>query len=206
MSFDFASLASLGVNTASGNYVGAGIQGVGLAMSLFGGISSMNNAKQQAEVSGDIAKQEQAINAQKRDAMELNARRQQMETLRNTQRARAQAVQNATTQGANLGSGLQGGLAEASSQGLFNLVGINSALMTGRNIADLNDKISADKMQLASLGGDAATSQGIMSMGGSLMKAGPTLGSLSGGFNFGSLFGGGNYSGTPGASNTGGLY
>lgn len=207
MSFDFSSLLSVGANAATGNYLGAAVGAVGLGMSIFGGMDQAANAKKQAAVSGDIARQELGINSEKQKAMEISGRRQQLETYRNMQRARAQAEQSAVTQGANFGSGLQGGLAQIASQGLFNLAGINSALDTGRAIAGYNDTISQDKIQLAQLGGEAASAQGLTSLGGSLMKSGPTIGNLSGSFNFGSFFGGnGNYAGSPGASNTGGLY
>lgn len=207
MSFDFGSLLSTGGQAATGNYAGAAISAVGLGMSLFGMNEQAQNAQAQAKVSMHIAEQEQGINNEKRKAMELNARRQQMEIFRNTQRARAQAVQAATTQGASLGSGLQGGLAEVANQGLFNVFGVNSALSTGEQISAYNGLISNDKIKMAELGGEAASAQGLTSLGGSIMKAGPTLGTLSGSFNFGSFFGGGgNYSGSPGASNTGGLY
>jgi hypothetical protein len=204
---DFSSLINAGASAATGNYVGAGIQAVGFGLSLFGQNQQAQNAKAQAKVSMDIASKELAINEQKRLAMELNARRQQMEIFRNTQRARAQATQAATTQGASLGSGLQGGLAEVAGQGLFNLFGVNQALYTGENIAANNNLISQDKIKLAELGGDAADAQGLTSLGNSIMKVGPTVGQFSTGFNFSSFFGtGGNYSGTPGASNTGGIY
>ena len=182
--------------------IGLGL--VGLGTSIFGGLNQARNAKQQARVSMEIARQEQGINEEKRKAMELNARRQQMEIFRNTQRARAQATQAAVTQGASLGSGLQGGLADVANQGLFDLFGVNSALTTGRKIAGYNDAISANKIELARLGGEAASAQALTSIGGSIMKVAPVAGQLFQGF--GNPFGGGNYSGTYASSNTGGLY
>lgn len=185
--------------------VSAGLQVVGIGLSIFGGLEQAKVAKEQAKVSSHIGEMELGINESKREAMELNARRQQMEIFRNTQRARAQATNAAVNQGANLGSGLQGGLADVANQGLFNLFGVNAALQTGEKIASYNDAISQDKIQLAKLGGDAADAQMWTSLGGALVKSGPTIGQLTQGF--GSFFGGGgNYSGTPGASNTGGLY
>lgn len=203
MSFDFGDLAGVGGNLASGNLIGAGASAVGLGMSIFGGLDQSRIAKEQAGVSADIAGQEQGINQQKQQAMELAGRRQQLEIIRNNQRARALAENSATNQGAQFGSGLQGGLAQVTDQSTFNLVGVNSALETGRNIAGYNDKISQDKIRLAQLGGDASSAAGFASLGGSIMKAGPTIGALAA---FGSKAYGGNYSGTPGASNTGGLY
>lgn len=172
-------------------------------MQIFGGVSSAQNAKAQAKVSQDEATQEQGINDAKQQAMELQGRRTQLENVRNNQRARAMAVQSATTQGAQFGSGLQGGLAQIQDQSLFNMQGVNDALQTGRQIAGFNQNITNDKLQMAQLGGQAATDQGISSLGGALLKAGPTIGQLgqnaTAGFknlNLGnSLFGGGSPSG-----------
>lgn len=205
MAFDFGDLAGVGTNLATGNIVGAGVSALGLGMSIFGGLDQSRIAKEQANVSMDVARQEQGINDQKQQAMELAGRRQQLEIIRNNQRARALAENNATNQGAQFGSGLQGGLAQVTDQSTFNLAGVNSALETGRNIAGFNNSISQDKIRLAQLGGNAASAAGFASLGGSIMKAGPVVGALSGGFG-GSKSYGGNYSGTPGASNTGGLY
>lgn len=204
MSFDFGDLAGLGANLATGNVAGAAVSAAGLGMSIFGGLDQAGIAKQQAQVSGDIATQEQGINNQKQQAMELAGRRQQLEIIRNNQRARALAENNATNQGAQFGSGLQGGLAQVQDESLFNLSGVNSALETGRNIAGFNQNITKDKLRLAQLGGNAATAGGFASLGGSLMKAGPIVGAFATGS--GGRSSGGNYSGTPGASNTGGLY
>lgn len=191
MAFDWGDLAGLGSNLSSGNIIGAGASAIGLGMSIFGGLDQSRIAKEQAMVSGDIATQEQGINHQKQQAMELAGRRQQLEIIRNNQRARALAENNATNQGAQLGSGLQGGLAQVQDQSLFNLVGVNSALETGRSIAGYNDKISQDKIRMAQLGGDAASAAGFASLGGSILKAGPTVGALSGGFGFGGNSGSG---------------
>lgn len=174
------------------------ISAVGLGMQIFGGVSSASNAKAQASVSQDEARQEQAINDQKQQAMELDARRKSLEQMRQTQQAQSLATTRATSQGAQFGSGLQGGLAEVTDQGAFNLQGINQSLQIGRNIAGYNQNITNDKIQMASLGSQEATDKGIMSLGGSLMSAGPTIGKLSkgiggsGSFGLGSLFMGGN--------------
>jgi hypothetical protein len=187
-------------------FLSAGLQIVGLGLSIFGASEQADNAKAQAQVSMDIARQEMGINEEKQKAMELSARRQQLETYRNTQRARAQATAAAVNQGAGSGSGLQGGLAQIANQGIFNLVGIDSALQTGRNINVFNQAISQDKIKLAELGGEAADAQMWSGIGGALTKSGRLIGQMAQGFNF-NLFGSsGNYSGTPGASNTGGFY
>lgn len=161
------------------------IGAVGLGMQIFGGMSQADNAKQQAAVSKDEAAQEQGINAQKQNAMELDARRKQLEVIRTNQQAQALATSRATSQGAQFGSGLQGGLAEVQDQSMFNLTGINNSLEIGRNINQYNQNITQDKYKMADLGGDAATNQAISSIGGTLMKVGPTIGSMSKGLSLG---------------------
>jgi hypothetical protein len=182
--------------------IGLGVVGFGLQ--TFGSFSAASSARESARISRDIAGNEQAINEQKRTAMELSARRQQLEIYRNTQRLRAQAQQAGVNQGAYFGSGMAGGNAQVQNQGYFNLQGVSQNLELGRNIFGLNDRISASKMELAEVQGEAATAAGLASLGGSLVKAGPMIGAMGRGFSFGGSSG--NYSGTPGASNTGGLY
>lgn len=182
------------------------IGAVGLGMQIFGGIGSSETSEKMSQVSADEAHQEQGINDQKQQAMELDARRQQLEIMRRGQQAQALAQSRATNQGAQFGSGLQGGLAEVTDQSAFNLQGINNSLTIGRNINEYNSKISNDKVQMASLGADAATYAGWSSLGGSVMKAGPVLGQM--GKGFGNLFGGSTGSSGTGFSTTGtgGLY
>lgn len=177
------SMVMPGWGTAIGAVVGAGL-------SLYGSMSKAAAAEKYEEAQKRKIEIQQQINEQRRQAMELDANRKQLEVIRNTQRVRAAGLQAATNQGAQFGSGLQGGLAQIQDQSLFNLSGINSSLAIGRNINQYNKNISADKMQMASLGGEAATDQAITSIGGSLMKIGPTVGSLSKGIKFPTGFGG----------------
>lgn len=172
-----------------------GMQVVGAGMSIYGAFAGAGVAKQEAAVSSDIAGQEQSINAQKLQQMQLQAGRINLQNFRNVQQARAQGLTAATSQGAQFGSGLQGGQAQATDQGLYNSLGVNQDLQIGNTIAGYNDKISSDKMQLASLGGEAATDQAWMSAGNSVMGMAGTAGNLTKGMNFNGLFGGGSPSG-----------
>lgn len=177
---------------------------VGLGMSVFGGIGQVGAAHKQADISQkesqvslDEAKQEQGINGLKQQQMEMDARRQQLEIIRQHQRIQALGLTRATNQNAQFGSGLQGGQAQATDQSLTNLQGVNGALEIGRGINQFNQNISSDKYKMfglqsqsAALGGDAATAQGISSLGGAVMKAGPIIGQFSRGFGFGDWGGG----------------
>lgn len=178
---------------------------VGFGLQLFGGMGQAHVAGQIAQVSQDKAQHEGEVNTLKQQQVRLEASRTQMQNIRNMQQARAMASASATAQGAQFGSGIQGGLGNITSQGLFNMSGVNSALQTSEGIYSQNQSITQDNAKIAGLQGQSATDAGYASIGGALMKAAPGIGQLSQGM--GGLFSsGGNYSGTPGARNTGGLY
>lgn len=98
-----------------------------------------------------IVQQQQNIEAQKRQAMEVDARRQQLEIIRNQQRGRALALTNANAQGARLGSGLQGGYGQIAGQSGVNILGVQQALQTGRNVFDANANITGLNLQMGDL-------------------------------------------------------
>lgn len=175
------------------------IMAVGLGVSLFGAAGSASASAQAAKVSQDEVQHEQEISNTKQEQMHVEAGRMQLENIRNNQRARAMATNAATQQGAQFGSGLQGGLGQIQDETLFNMQGVNFAQKFSEDIYKQNIAISADKSQIASLGATQAKDQGIQSIGGALMKAGPMVGGLSkgfGGINIGGgLMGGGSPSG-----------
>lgn len=164
------------------NPIMLGIQAVGLGLSLYSGFQQAKTAKASAAVSQDIAAQEQAINQAKARQMEIEARRTQLQNVRNAQRARAFATAAANTQGALFGSGLAGGLAQVQGNLGFNMLGVDQALATGREINKYNDNISQDKMKLAQLGAESAENAAYGSLGGAMIKAGPIIGQISQGF------------------------
>lgn len=179
---ELGSLAGIGLSAATGNWVGAAIGAVGLGMQLFGGNKQAEASKAMAEASADEAKHEQQINNLKSQQMELEGRRSQLQTIRNTQRAVAMGVNSSVSQGASTGSGILGGVYDTQNQGAFNLLGIGQALQTGRDINAQNNSISADKIKIAQYGGQAAEGQGIASLGGAVMKSGGLVGQFSQGF------------------------
>lgn len=177
-----------------------GIGAVGLGLKLFGGFSASSDAKKAAGIEQNIAGLEGDVNAQRQQAMELSARRQQLEIFRNAQRVRAQGLNAAVSQGANFGTGLIGGQNQATSQGLFNSEGVNQNLEIGRNIFGINNKITGQKQQLAEVKGDIATDQGWASLGGSILSSAGTISNIAGAAgsfagNFSSLMGPGSLSG-----------
>ncbi len=159
-----------------------GLTAVSLGMQAFGGFGASQKAEEAHRIQGEIAGLEGKVNDQRKNQMELSARRQQMEIFRNNQRARAMGTNAAVNQGAQFGSGLQGGLAQVQNQSLWNSLGISQNLEIGNNIFGINNEISQKKSQLSEVQGDMATSQGIAGMGSSLMGSIGPLTSMAKGF------------------------
>lgn len=108
---------------------------------------SISASNQSYGINQSTIQSEQQIELQKKQAMEIDGRRQQMEVIRNQQRARAMGLTAATAQGASKGSGLQGGYGQASGQTGVNLLGIQQNLDIGRNIFGFNETISGNRIQ-----------------------------------------------------------
>lgn len=158
--------------------VSLGIAAVGLGLQAFGSFGAAGKAKEAAQINQQIAADERRINDQKRTRMELEGRRMTMQIFRNAQRLRAQATAAAVNQGASKGSGLQGGLGQIQDQAALGFQEISQNLDIGRNIFSLNDDISNQKAKLSTVQSEAATDQSLASLGGTLIKTGPTIGGL----------------------------
>jgi hypothetical protein len=179
---------------------------VGGGLQLFGGMGQAKASKKNAQIEMQIAAQERQQNALRRQSMELDANRKTIENIRNTQLARAGAVNAAVQQGAQFGTGLAGGLAQITGRSNWNELGINQNLQIGRNMFDIDEQISNLKVQKAEVGGQAADAAGIASLGGSIMKIGGQFGSLAGGFGGSASAGGSSYRSPSWATTTGGMY
>jgi hypothetical protein len=174
------SLVSAGTAAATGNYVSAGLSLLGLGISLFGGNEEAEARKKMAAVSQEKFQHEQEINDQREIQMQMSSRRQSLEIIRNTQRARAMGLQAAVSQGASKGSGYAGGQGEEASRGFFNLQGINQNLEIGENIFGINKLITQNNMKLSQLQTEVSEAQGTQSIGAGISKSADPLGRLSG--------------------------
>lgn len=182
-----------------------GVSVVGIGLQAYGSFSAAGHAKEAAALSKGIAADEQQINEQKQQQMQLEASRMQLQQFRNIQRLRSQATAAAVNQGAQFGTGLQGGLAQIGSQGNENIRNINQNKEISTNIFNINNDISGKKMQMADVQGDMATDQAWASLGGAMVKDAGTIGQLGqnayGGIQSGmSLFSGGSLSGGLGST------
>ena len=154
----------------------------GLGLAAGGSYLSYQAAQDAASANSGIARQEMLAEKERMRAMELDARRRQLETIRNAQKSRALSLTAATSQNAQFGSGLSGGYGQIAGDSGTNLLGITQNLAIGRNLFDINQLISMYKMQVAQAGGTTALGSGLTSLGGSFMTAGSTFGNLTRGY------------------------
>ena len=143
--------------------------------SIFSAIESSKAAKEKADAEKQIASLEIQADSQRRQAMELSARRQQLQTVRNAQQAQAMALSAATNQGAAFGSGLQGGLAGVSGQANTANLGVSQNLQFGENLFDINQQIDTQKMNIADAETSLSNAQGLSSMFSSISKGLPAI-------------------------------
>lgn len=162
--------------------ISLGIGLVGLGTSLYGMFGSSSVAHQTAQLSSNITSLEGQENDVRQQAMNMSAKRSQIQTVRTAQRARSMAVQAGATQTGSLtGSGVEGGISETTSEGTYGLQGINFQKAFGTSLFGLDAQVTNDKMKLASLGGTAATDAGITSLGGAIMSVAGKAGNIFGG-------------------------
>jgi hypothetical protein len=163
---------------ATGGYsaaAGLGIEAAGAVTTGVGDYLQYQNQNGINNSNAAIRADQQQIQQQNFNLMTLQSNRSSLEVLRRTQQARAQARAAATNQGAQFGSGLQGGLAQESDQGANNALGLAQNLAIGKNIYNINQAIDQQQTTLANYQTKAATGAGIASAGTGLMQLGGAL-------------------------------
>lgn len=156
----------------------------GTAISAIGTAMSVSASQKAAAANEDIAGQQKQANQIALTGMEVDARRRQLETIRQAQIGRATSTAVATSQNAQLGSGLQGGLSQVTGQSNYNLLGINQNLDLGKEMAAVNNNISNDRISLARAEGMMGFGSGFQTFGNTLVSNASTIGRL-GQFGFG---------------------
>lgn len=176
-----------------------GLAAAGMAMSVMGSMKASTASNSYYQTQQNVASLEGQVNDQRKSAMEVDARRRQLEVVRNNQRARAMAQTTATSQGAQFGSGLQGAYGGVSGQSETNLLGVNQNLEIGRNIFGLDTQISQQRIAASGFESTMASGKAESQMGGALMSSAGKIGQMgssvnagfgaSGGFNMFSMLG-----------------
>ena len=137
------------------------IAGIGVAIGAAGAVTQVVGANNAANAS----KKAERLREQQ---MNLETARQRRAVIRNSLRARAMAITNATAQGAGSGSGLPGGFGQIGQQTGENLTGLNQGQIIGAGVFQAN-RDSYGAQSLVSFGG------GMSSLGGALIDNAPTI-------------------------------
>lgn len=141
--------------------IAVGVAGIGV--SLYG---SSKQADAQKEALG-FQKEQAALQQQQN---QVNATRQQRQMIREGIVARATAEAVSTNQGSQLGSGLEGALAQSSAQVGENVGAVGQNLAFGQASLSIKNKTSDAYARAADAGTVAAFGAGMSSLGGSLLK------------------------------------
>jgi len=154
----------------------AGAAAVGVGLEIYGGIEAMGAQKNISKISMEEMGVEKQQNEVRRQAMEMSAHRQMLQQVRNTQKARSQALETGSAQGAQFGSGLAGAYGSIGGQGSANIAELSSGLQFGEKQFDLTAQLDDLKMSMAKAQGQLATAQGISSIGSGIAGAGKSFG------------------------------
>lgn len=152
---------------------GTAITAVGMGLSGVGAYMQYKGSKDQAKAQNAAAASQREADAVRRQAMEFDALRRRRENIRQGQMARALAVSRATNQGAESGSGLEGGIGQISGRTGINLTGVQGQLGFGRSIFDINAQTSSFYAQAAAAGTRSSLGSGLVSLGGAVVRNQP---------------------------------
>lgn len=151
---------------------------IGMGMEAFGMSSAKSAASAISGTQNAILGQEEQENQARQQAMNLSAQRQQVQNIRNTQRARAMGIAAAVGSGAQFGSGTGGGQGQAAAQGAVNTQGIVQNQQIGNQIFGIDANIDNLKMLMGQEQTSLYNAQGMMAMGGAISGSSQKIGQL----------------------------
>lgn len=154
---------------------GLGAMGVGMAGSAVAGYFGMQAEQGVTQASQNIAKLQEQANQVNYNTARLSIRRNQMQELRNAQQSRSLALAAGVAQGAQFGSGVQGGYGNVSGEAGNTLLGLNQNLSSAGQMFDINKSISDQEIAKSGYQGTANMWQGIGQMAGGLGSAGGSV-------------------------------
>lgn len=166
---------------ASGGGMGGWTAGIGIGGLALSAIGQEEQSKAQSAVyQADVntAQLEIQVNEQRRQQMQLNYQRQNMENLRNVQKAQAMGKAAAVQGGAQFGSGLAGGQAQEAAQGAGTTRDLSQNFQIGNKMFDLDNQIDQQKIAKANAESQANKASGLMSLGGDITKGAGSIAQL----------------------------
>jgi len=153
---------------AQGQAQGAGIQAQGAQQEAAGAQVQVQGAGLQNQATKAITQLQFANEAQNQTAMELDARRQELQIVRHQQVARATALATGvgqTGQSARGSSAIAGGYGQISGESTTNMLGVQQNLDIGRAIFGNNAGISQQQLNYAAGGDVINQGQGMIAEG-----------------------------------------
>lgn len=151
--------------------ISSGLNLFDTAGSIYGALESSSGASAKYAAQKQIAALEMQQDQVRRQSMEMSARRQQLQTVRTAQQARATALSSAVGQGAQFSSSAESGQAQTNAQAAYSNLGVSQNLQFGEHMFDINAQIDAAKITEANAESKMASGQGLSSMFNSASKA-----------------------------------
>lgn len=161
-----------------GTEVTGGFGLLGAAGSIFGGLESASGAKAKFQAEENIAGLEMQANNVRRQAMELSARRQQLQNVRNAQQAQSMALASAVNSGAQFSSSAQSGQRQANAQAAYSNEGVSQNLQFGEQIFNIDNSIDQQKIAEAQAESQISSGQGLSSIFGAIGSQAGNIGKL----------------------------
>jgi hypothetical protein len=189
---------SAGTAAASGAMAGASFgpygmiagAALGIGLEIFGGKKSYDAAKDYNAAQVQQIQLEQQQESVRFQAAAIKKNRDDLENLRNTQKAAALGLAAGVNQGAQFGSGVAGGQAEVQDEGTFNALGLSQNWQFTSQNYNLTAQLNQAKIAQANAGLKMQQGNAFSSAGKDVLSALPAIGKLSSGW------------GSPNSSNT----
>lgn len=142
----------------------------GLALSAAGTATQVLGASQQAEASGRGVDAQVKAEGLREQAMHLDADRKRREMVRAGIVARGQALAQATGQGAQFGSGIQGAMGAITEQTGYNQLGVNQNEQISSGLFGANRELLAARRSESSAQTLSSIGGGLTTLGGTIAK------------------------------------
>lgn len=160
--------------------ISAIIGAIGLATSGASAIGGLIGSSKASQAQGQAASAEEQIAQQQQQQLNLDAARQRRNIARQAIIARSTALSNATSQGAGFGasSGVQGGMAQATSAELMGNLTSNQNLGIGNQIFGLQNQVYTAQSRASTDMGEASLFNSVGSFGAMLTNNATQLGKV----------------------------
>jgi hypothetical protein len=154
------------------------IAAIGVAASIAGTVVGMKGAQAQAKAQKQQAQAQMRAEEERKKAMNLDAYRKQRAQIREGQKARAEALATANSQGADSGTGLAGAYGGIEGQVGTNMQGVEQQRQIGNRMFDHNMAYYAAGGRAAKAGAQIQLGGGISALGGALVNNAGTIGRI----------------------------